>query len=93
MHIWFVFTGTSDFPLLSASILLLICVTTYTCYYTVMGDPGYVPLADPATVRHTILDLAASNHLDHRHFCTTCRVRISTDRHWPSLLWTEPAEK
>ena len=67
--------GTSDYPFLTACILILIVVTSYTCYKTVTGDPGYIPLTDPATVRTTVLELAAEDKLDHRHFCTTCRVR------------------
>jgi hypothetical protein len=69
--------GTSDHSVLTAAILLLIGVTVVTCYYTVMGDPGYLAVPDVTEARRTIIALAEADELDHRHFCASCLVRIN----------------
>ena len=59
---------------MTALVLLLIVATTYTCYRTVMGDPGYVPLPELNEARQTIIGLADRDQLTHRHFCASCLV-------------------
>ena len=90
-YLMYIMQGTSDYPMLTAAVLVLIAGTVYTCYRTVLGDPGYLPLPALTEARNVVLGLAERDLLAHRNFCTSCLVRASSWLGSERRTRTEPA--